>query len=247
MPVTLQILGSGDAFASGGRFHTCFLLRSTDGQVLVDCGATSMVPLRRTGVALENIDAVLLSHLHGDHFGGVPFLLLDARFNTPRQRPLVVAGPPSVEARVMSTLDLLFPGSRAEVLAKVPVRFVEWSDGVQTPVGPVLVTPLPVVHPSGAASYGLRVRAGSRTVAYSGDTQWTDALVDLSRGTDVFICECYRFDKDVPYHLSFRILRDKVPLLATRRLVLTHMSDDMLAQARDLDVECAADGDVLEI
>jgi ribonuclease BN (tRNA processing enzyme) len=247
MPVTLQFVGTGDAFGSGGRFNTCFLLRAEGRAYLVDCGATSLVALRRAGVAPTEIDAILLTHLHGDHFGGVPFLLLDSRFSEPRDRPWIVAGPAGVEERVLGTLDLLFPGARTKVCDAMAVEFIEWTAREATRVGPLLVTPVPVVHPSGAPSFGLRIEIGSKAVAYSGDTEWTDALADLARDTDLFVCECYSHERDVPYHLSYRVLQQKRSRLATRRLVITHLSPDMLLRGDQIDVEIAGEGAIVEI
>ncbi|MBI2157181.1 MAG: MBL fold metallo-hydrolase, partial [Candidatus Rokubacteria bacterium] len=80
MSLAVRFLGSGDAFGSGGRFQTCIHLGAAGGSVLVDCGATSLVAMRRFGLDPQGIACVVLSHLHGDHFGGVPFLVLDAQF-----------------------------------------------------------------------------------------------------------------------------------------------------------------------
>ncbi|MBV8411843.1 MAG: MBL fold metallo-hydrolase [Alphaproteobacteria bacterium] len=76
----LQFLGSGDAFGSGGRFNTCFHLeRSAHGNVLIDCGASSMIAIRKWQVDPNVISTIVVTHLHGDHFGGIPFFLLDAQ------------------------------------------------------------------------------------------------------------------------------------------------------------------------
>jgi len=74
----VQFVGSGDAFGSGGRFNTCFLVAGTKTRFLIDCGASTPVALKRAGIDLDGIDGVALTHLHGDHFGGLPFLLLSA-------------------------------------------------------------------------------------------------------------------------------------------------------------------------
>src|SRR5256886_11967041 len=150
----VRFLGSGDAFGSGGRFQTCIHAQAAGAQVLLDCGATSLVAMRRFGVDPQAIDAVVLSHLHGDHFGGVPFLILDAQFKR-RTRPLTLAGPPGVEARVRATMEVLFPGSTA-VERRFVTRFVELADRLPQGLGPFTVTPFPVVHASGAPSFALR-------------------------------------------------------------------------------------------
>ena len=74
--IEVQFLGSGDAFGSGGRFQTCVLLSSADGQLLLDCGASSLIAMKRLGIDPSTIEAVVLTHLHGDHFAGIPFLIL---------------------------------------------------------------------------------------------------------------------------------------------------------------------------
>ena len=153
--VRLRFVGAGDAFGSGGRFQTCLLLEGTGDSVLVDCGASSLVALKRAGVNIADIGAVLLSHLHGDHFGGVPFLILDAQFSR-RVEPLVIAGPPGVQARVEEAMEVFFPGS-TRVARKFATTFVELPPRDASAIGPTTVTPFPVVHESGAPSYALRV------------------------------------------------------------------------------------------
>ena len=241
--VQLQFLGSGDAFGSGGRFQTCFLLRGAAGTVLVDCGASSLIPMRRAGVDPSEIGWVLLTHLHGDHFGGLPFLILDGQFNR-RTRPLLIAGPPGTRARVEAAMEVLFPGSTA-VARRFETEFVELRERTTYPVGPATVTPFPVPHSSGAPSYALRVAIDGKVIAYSGDTEWTENLLEAARGADLFICEAYFFEKKIKFHLDYRTLRDHRARLECRRLVLTHMSQDMLSRAHEADIEQATDGQTL--
>jgi ribonuclease BN (tRNA processing enzyme) len=245
MGLTLTFLGSGDAFGSGGRLQTCMLFESDGRRWLLDCGATSLVALRRAGVDPASIDAILISHLHGDHFGGVPFVLLDGQFRR-GARPLMVAGPPGVEARVAAALEALFPGATG-VPRRFETTFVEWRERETTEVAGVSVTAYPVVHPSGAPPFALRLRAGGRTLVYSGDTEWTDVLTEAARGADLFVCEAYTFEKKIRFHLDWATLAVHRAALGCRRLIVTHMSDDMLARVPGLDVEAARDGLTLEV
>ena len=241
----VRFLGSGDAFGSGGRFQTCIHLASDGGAILVDCGASSLVAMRRFGVDPHALETVVLSHLHGDHFGGVPFLVLDGQFRR-RAQPLTIAGPPGVAARVTAAMEVLFPGSSA-VERKFALRFVELRDRMPLPLGAFTVTPFEVVHASGAPPYALRVAAGGKVVAYSGDTEWTDALLEAAREADLFIAEALFFDKRVKYHLDFTTLAAERARLACRRLVLTHMGEDMLRRVAELGVEAAEDGRELTV
>jgi ribonuclease BN (tRNA processing enzyme) len=241
----VTFLGSGDAFGSGGRLQACLLVETGARRLLVDCGTTSLVALRRAGVDPSTIDAVLLSHLHGDHFGGVPFLILDGQFRR-GARPLLVAGPASVEARVAAALEVLFPGS-TKVQRRFATTFVEWRAGEPAEVVGARVVPYPVVHPSGAPPFALRVEADGRTLAYSGDTEWTDALLQVARDADLFVCEAYTFERRIKFHLDWATLAARRASLGCRRLVVTHMSEDMLARLAEADVEAAADGLALSV
>jgi ribonuclease BN (tRNA processing enzyme) len=238
--VKVRFLGSGDAFGSGGRFQTCIHVESGASQLLLDCGASSLIAMRRFGVDPQAIDTVILSHLHGDHFGGVPFLILDGQFKR-RTRALMVAGPPGVEKRVREAMEVFFPGS-TRIERKFETRFVELADRVAVEVGPVHVTGFEVSHASGAPPFALRIAGEGKVVAYSGDTEWTESLVDAARGADLFIAEALFYDKRVRYHLDLATLLEHRARLECRRLILTHMGEDVLARLDGLAVEAAEDG-----
>ena len=240
--VSVRFLGSGDAFGSGGRFQTCIYARFDTAHFLIDCGASSLVAMKRFGVEPSLVETILLTHLHGDHFGGLPFFILDAQYVSRREKPLVVAGPPGLEDRVNEALEVLYPGS-SQTRREFTLEFFELTAEIPTTLGgPLLVTPYEVVHPSGAPSYALRVECKGKVVAYSGDTEWTDALIPAAHGADLFVCECNFLEKGAGYHLDYRTLMDHRMELGCRRLVLTHMGDEMLRKVGSLDVEGAEDG-----
>jgi ribonuclease BN (tRNA processing enzyme) len=243
--VQLQFLGSGDAFGSGGRFQACILLSGAGANVLIDCGATSLTAMKRFAVDPSSIETVIISHLHGDHFGGLPFLILDGQFSR-RETPLLIAGPPTIEERTTAAMEVLFPGSAA-VRRRFSVEYTELAPKVATPAGPAVVTGYPVEHESGAPAYGLRIEYGGRTIAYSGDTEWTDELLELAGGADLFICEAYFFDKTVKFHLDYSTLQNNLARLDCSRVVVTHMHQTMLDRADEISLEAAEDGLVLRI
>ena len=246
--LSIRVLGCGDAFGSGGRLQTCYLVESAESATLLDCGATALVSMRRFHVEPERIDRILISHLHGDHFGGLPFLLLDAQFVTRRTRPLLIAGPPGIRERLRDAQEVLFPGS-SRLSLRFPLEIVELQAGRTVRFGDLAAKPFDVVHPSGAPSFALRLSWQRRVVAFSGDTEWTDALIEVARDADLFISECYGYEAKAPYHLNFKILRARREELQVKRLLLTHLSGDMLARAADLDsdVEVAEDGMLIEL
>jgi ribonuclease BN (tRNA processing enzyme) len=246
MPLQLQVLGCGDAFGSGGRFQTCFLLTGPSTRVLVDCGGTALVAMHRWNVDRAAIDGVLLSHLHGDHIGGLPFVLLDAHFNVRRTRPLWIAGPPGTGARLVALMDAMFPGTDVRAL-RFPVEIADYALEAPNGLGDVTVTPYQVDHPCGAPPTALRIECDGRTVAYSGDTRWTDGLVRAAAGADLLLLECNAYDRRLPNHLDLGTLREHRTELRSRRIVLTHMGEAMLAHRGESPWECAEDGMTLVI
>ena len=244
-PVRLTFIGCGDAFSSGGRLHTCFFLEGGQEPMLVDCGATSLAGLKRERIDPASIGSVAVSHLHGDHFAGIAWILIEGRL-TQRDKPLVIGGPPTTSERLQRASEALYPGS-GDADTPFQVRHMEFSGGTRCELGPSAVTPFEVIHQSGAPSYALRVEYGGKVVAYSGDTEWTDNLINASRGADLFICECNFFDQRAPGLLDYQTIIEKRSQFGCERLVLTHMGNDVLARLSDLDVETARDGLTIEV
>jgi ribonuclease BN (tRNA processing enzyme) len=247
MPTTQVVfVGSGDAFGSGGRRQTCIGLTG-DGQfMLVDCGTTSVLGLKAMGLDPNSVVAVVISHLHGDHFGGLPFLVLDGQFGG-RTQPLLVAGPPGTRDRLFQTMEVLFPGS-AQVRRKFDVEIRELAlDGSPLPVGAATVRGWEVEHASGAPPLAVSVELGGARFGYSGDTQWTPALADAARDADLFAVEAYTFTKPVRYHLDYATLRTHLSEIQASRLVLTHMSADMLRHLDDVELPTAYDGLAIDL
>src|SRR5229473_2400341 len=215
----VRFVGCGDALGSGGRFNTCFHITGARVNFLIDCGASSLPAMKRLGIARDDIDLILITHFHGDHFGGLPFLLIDAQFEN--------------SSKTKQRFDL-------SVIALKP--------GETRAFGAVNVTPFPVVHgESGGPFLAYRVEAEGRVIAYSADTEWTETLVPLARDADLFIAEAYYYERIVKNHLSLKTLEAHLPEIKPKRLILTHMSDDMLARLDTLDHTAANDGMIVEL
>jgi ribonuclease BN (tRNA processing enzyme) len=241
---TVRFIGSGDSFASGGRFQACILLEHDGFRALLDCGATSLVALKRASVDPASIDAVIVTHYHGDHAGGVPYLILDGQF-AKRSRPLVVAGPPSARERITALFEAALPTSSSTAQAFGP-RYLDLGSDPTT-IGPLAVTALPVEHLPATEPRGLRVAVGGRVIAYTGDTAWCDAIPRLANGADLLIAECYTFTKSVPRHLSHADLVAHRDELRARRIVLTHPGPEALAHRTALGWELADDGLAIDL
>jgi len=245
----LTVIGCGDAFGSGGHHHTCFHVAAGSRNILIDCGASALVALKAQRIDPNTIDAVILSHLHGDHFGGIPFVMLDAQYLSRRERPLLLAGPPGSATRIPALMEAMFPAS-AQTRFRFPWRIVEIPIGVPTDVLGLTVTTAEVIHFSGTPSTALRVSDGTSTLAYSGDTEWTDALVPIAAGADLFVVECYDYQRELTGHLSWRTIAARRADLAARRIMVTHMNPTVLARRdalRSAGVIVAEEGLVVDV
>jgi len=245
----ITIVGSGDAFGSGGRFNTCFRIETLGRDLLLDCGASSLPALKAQGADPNAIDGVLLSHLHGDHFGGVVFLVMDGHFLSRRSRPLLIGGPPGTRARLDAALEIFFPRSTT-IAWRFPWHVIEIVPGTPAEFLGLSVHTVEVVHQSGAPSTAVRISDGSRVLVYSGDTEWTDALISVATGADLFIVECYEHSRAIAGHMNWTKLSEKLSALGARKIMVTHMNPSMLAKTEEVrasGVLIASDGMVLEL
>lgn len=240
--VELIVLGSGDAFGSGGRNQSAFLVHLSSWAFLLDCGATTLIALKRFGVDPGAIGAIILSHLHGDHIAGIPFLFLQYQFLTRRAEPLIIAGPPGIEERVEGLWGLMYKETQEMMERRFLVEYLELEQNTWTRIGPVEVLPLELMHHHREIAYGYKVKAGGKVLGYTGDTEWTDGLIQLADGCDLFICESYRYERKLPFHMSYKEIQAHRSAFNCKRLLLTHLHDDALAHIQDIPDEVAYDG-----
>jgi ribonuclease BN (tRNA processing enzyme) len=243
----LQIVGCGDAFGTGGRFNTCFHLVGKNVNTLIDCGASSLVGMNKLGIDRNAVSTILITHFHADHVGGVPFFILEANYVLKRKTALTIAGPPGLKARYAEMMESAYPGT-ANLQLSFPLTLREVEIGKRNEIDNMKVTPFRVVHDERAGPcLGYRCEVEGKTVAYSGDTQWTDAVIDIGRNADLFICEAYTRDKPINTHMALSALEKHLGEIKPKRLILTHMGLDMLAHRAEVPFETADDGKIVEL
>ena len=242
----LHILGCGDAFGSGGRQQSAYLVEARDRLFLLDCGPTALLAMKRAGFDPARLNAIILSHLHGDHFGGIPFFFIDSLYRQPRSDPLTIGGPPNSEFKVRQLFQVMYGGA-SQSRELPPTIFQTLHPGRSALVAGISVFPFLVPHQTDEISLGLRIAYDGKQLLYSGDSPWTEILVEQARGVDLFLCECSYFNEQPGRHINYQVLSANLARLECRRLLLTHLGDDMLAQKGRLAADFAADGMVIEI
>ena len=242
----VRFLGSGDAFCAAGRQQAAYLVRTGETVFLLDCGATTLASLKHQEIDSTTIDTILLSHLHGDHFAGLPFLFLQYMFETPRRRPLKICGPPGTQDRVSQ----LFAAMYRDLAAKpfpFKLEYTELLPQKAEEIGSLRIEPFRVPHQETEISLGLGIRFDRHRILYSGDTGWTEDLITHSPGTDLFICECCFFETRLPIHLDYPRLWENHQRFGTSRLVLTHLGREVLERSGQIELELATDHLIVQL
>lgn len=241
--IRVRFFGTGNAFADGGRSHACIHLSAPGVSLLLDCGGSALPTLKRE-LDPGTIDGAAISHLHGDHFGGLPYLLMEQHY-AGRRRPLAITGPAALQGRVAAASDALYPDFYRKTRLGYAVRYLPF--GAEQDVGGAAVEALPVRHVPESDPHGLRVRAAGKVIAYSGDATWSDELVKLAKDADLFICEATNFSRDDPAHIAYTTLMKQRSRLHCQRIVLTHLGSETLAHLGELELDHAEDGTVITL
>ena len=245
----LTIIGCGDAFGAGGQLQTSFHVRSDSSAFLIDCGVTTLIGMNKLGLATNDIDMVCVSHLHGDHFGGLAWLLIDAQYVSKRTRPLIVTGPRGIEERFVRAAEAHYPDI-TKCQRRFPFEFVEYEEQMPLTLNGVSITPYEVKHPSGAPPYALRFGIDGKVLSFTGDTGWTESLCPAAQGADLLISECFQYDVTLPIHLDYKTIDANYEKLGAKRVLLTHMGEAMLAHVDKVDLSrfmVAQDGMTLDL
>ncbi len=233
----VKFIGSGDAFGSGGRLQPCFLATDNENRFALDFGLTALIGLRQQKIKPNTIDAVLLTHLHGDHCGGIPFLLMDAMLGSKREKPLTIIGPVGIEEHIKSLQEMLFPGSHI-MKPKFTLKYIEITPKESVKWREYKIRAINARHTVTTKPLALKIETNSKTLAYTGDGELTEALIDFTADADLLIAECYYFDKPVKWHLNYPDIQH----LKAKKIILTHMHENMLAHKDAVPEICTYDG-----
>jgi ribonuclease BN (tRNA processing enzyme) len=221
----IVVLGGGSVLLPQ-RFWSSFVV---NGDTLFDAPPCLTINLHQVGLNPLAIQTVFISHFHGDHFAGLPFLFLEFDSKLSRVHPLTIVGPPGIRSKIEGLYETYYPGFPS--LEKGYIRqYIEVEDGLSFTTNSITVAAHAMNHsPDTIQAFGYRIERGTFTVAYTGDTAWCKEIFLLAEGADALIIDCtYIEGRHRANHLSFddiREVRSRLP--SSTLIILTHLGAEL--------------------
>lgn len=210
----------------------------------MEAGPTSLCAMKRMDFKPAALDMVLISHLHGDHFGGLPFFLLEYLYESTLRKTLTIAGPRGLEESTWRLFRTMFPGIKPDLDRLVSkLRFVVLEPGCDVRIGRARLRAMRTPHMKRNVSLAFRLAVGGKTIAFSGDSGWTEEMLPFVAGADLFLCECTYFEStQLDFHMNYPKLDANRARFDVGRMILTHVGREVLDRDREVKLEMARDG-----
>ncbi|MBZ0273939.1 ribonuclease Z [bacterium] len=245
----VTFLGVGSWFPEADKAGPATLVESAGGALLVDCGEGAVRRLVGANVPIERVDAILVTHTHPDHVAGLLPFFFALRVTKMRTAPMTIAGPPGIAGLVA----LLPKFGDPDLLDEIPALDIrELAPNLAVDIAGCRVTPHAVSHRD--PTFGYRIESGGAVIAFSADTGPCDALIELARDADLFICEAGTTGA-YPMHLTPEQAGEAAAAANAKRVRLTHLApaadpDEFLARARKVytgDIDIARELDAVDL
>lgn len=232
MSLTVTILGCSGSYPSPGEACSGYLVRSDQATTVVDLGSGTLANLQRQ-VALTDIDALVLTHQHPDHWIDLPILRNALRYYL-NHRDLPVYGPQGVLDQAQAVIDGLEP----------TLRWTTIDSSSEVAIGDQRLTFSRTDHP--VETLAVRLAAAGATIAYTADTGSAWDPGELLAGADLLLCEATVTEdhEDQVQHLSARQAGALAQRAGVGRLVVTHVAPGVDREAQRAAAAAAFGGPV---
>ncbi len=221
------ILGSGNAFNIDGRGHTSFLL---DHKILIDCGATTLLRIQEFQVDISPLKGILITHFHGDHFSGIPFLLIYFKYILNRTEPLFLIGPQGLKVKFQYLMEINYP----DIQFPFSIEFLELNKFDSINFEGYQIKSHPITHKT--ESIGYQILDNKHSFAFSGDTILNNEVFELFKNIDVGILELslWQNPHQVIAHVSLEELIQFRDQIKVKQLYLNHLTNELAMEVKKL-------------
>lgn len=223
----ITFVGVGEAFDEN-QLNTSLLVETSGTSLLLDCGFSAPMGFWKAADRPLELDAIYISHFHGDHFFGIPALLVRMK-QEGRTAPLIIMGQPGVEATLRQTLELAYPGSLDT--ASFDITYVECSAGQDRPLGDMSLRFAVSDHPRPCLA--VRVDSAEGAFFYSGDGRPTEDTAALAKGVGLIVHESFTLENSMPGHGTVDGSIDFARRAGAQQLALVHIERSLRMQRYD--------------
>ncbi|MHA1984923.1 MAG: MBL fold metallo-hydrolase [Candidatus Hodarchaeales archaeon] len=232
----LHFIGTGNAFAEGGRFNASYWLTTYNNKLvhtLIDCGPTTLAGIRKFNLPFHQLNRIFISHYHGDHFAGIPFLLLDRAYLTPLEsaygsnNKFQIIGPPELEKRIINLIKAMYPSQMDTLLNLCEFQIIKPNSSFNFPE--YKVSTFKANHSEQAIMYKFEFHNNS-SFLYTGDNEMTQEQISIFKDLDFLITECTTFESQNGNHTSYKFIVDNLEIfqdLNVGEILLVHVGSEV--------------------
>ncbi|MCX7966172.1 MAG: ribonuclease Z [Syntrophorhabdaceae bacterium] len=236
----IKILGTGTSIPTLTRLSSSYLVITKGKHILVDIGPSVVRRLLEFGYAVNDIDAVLLTHFHVDHTADLSTLLFACNYGIePRYKPLLLLGGLGLK-RFFKTMASIYPWIKPnyyELILKTLSHGEYFYDNI-------LIKTIRVNHNRESIAIKITDR---KSVVFSGDTSFSKNLIKLAHNTDLLIAECSFPERVVKGHLNLKSLQKIIEKAKPKKVILSHLYPDWDAYRGVLNEPCLIGEDGMEL
>ncbi len=236
--VRLLFLGTGDYANTGARANQAIWIQSNNTNVLLECGPTTLYRMQQERLNPDDLQAVLVTHFHADHFIGLVFLDLALTLDWNRHRTITYAGPKGLTDHFIEAYKICYGDFYPNY--QFPRNFEEYFPKQTYNLEGIKIFPIPMKHRK--ESLGYRIIIEDKIIAFTGDTAWHEDISSLSKDADILITECVEYQKNAKNHLSYQELIENSSSLKAKKIVLTHVGKEILENKNRIQWEVVEDG-----
>jgi ribonuclease BN (tRNA processing enzyme) len=226
----LLFLGTGNAFAMGGRRQSCYLIQTENTKILLDAGPCLLQAIRENNIEPKEIDYIILSHLHPDHIGGLPYFLLDDKWITKREKPVIIYAPKSGRDAIFNIVSLFYSKEECEHFNNV-FEFRSFEIGDQIELDEFKIEGLEAIHSAEPKMMIIDIKG--YTIGYSGDTAFHKQSYDKLLNCDIMIHEVSSWNLNIPNHVNFQELLENTPSNANP-IYVSHIDNSVLSNKNQI-------------